>query len=152
MKTIILFLVSMIILSGCENPFNFEGLQRFGTLGTKDTKEDFWERVEVGTRRVYTAKVEVRMENGNPCLESFITLKNTYPYQIYFCNNFGDVFIKTTFFITGNHPSDSQECSIRTYMDQNNPPIIIDSQINLKLGDSYPTLTIVFPDSLAYMR
>ena len=129
----------MVILSGCENPFNSDNSTR-------------------SCIRDYTAKVEVRMENGDPCVASFVILTSQNPHYIKYCNDDGDVFIRITEFFTGIKGLNGFTCDnlpmyqhhlVNIFMDKNDPPVLIESEISLKIGNSYPISTMVFPDSLA---
>jgi len=136
MKAIILILISMFIFSGCD--------LKMGALF--DRKVDYgptWDDFGVYE---YTAKVEVSMESGDPCTESYVYLiENSKNYSY---SHSGGVFINIYLSFSDINPPEYKNYLCIIYMDQKEPPVFIEREISLKRGRDYPTFTVVFPDYL----
>lgn len=136
MKALILILVSMVILSGCEPTIG----PVFSKSGDDDSSNDsntYW----------YSAIVDVRMENGDPCTESYVYLIENS--KTYYSSLSGTVMVRVMLSFVNDDPPLYKDYLCNIYMDQNDPPVLIEREISLKYSRNMPTYTVVFPDSLS---
>ncbi len=135
MKTMILLLISMFILSGCD--FNMGPMfDKSGFGDSSDDSDKYW----------YSAIVEIRMENGDPCTESYVYLIENS--KNYYSGLRGTVNVRVRLNFSNDDPPLYKDYLCNIYMDQKEPPVFIQREISLKYSRNTPTYTVVFPDSL----
>jgi hypothetical protein len=143
MKSIILILVSMVILSGC----GFDGLNIRLSGGGGDG-EDYFPHPLPPTKEVYKAVVKIETENGDPCTESCIYL--VVRKKSYYSNPDGFVTIEIELIDSSTTLEDYRTYWFIIYKDDTYN-VSIECGIKLKLLEEpqdFPTYTIVIPDSL----
>jgi hypothetical protein len=128
-----LILISIVFLFGCENPFNIEGLKKFGGMGSKDTPL-------TDNYTYFYRTIHVKTTSGDPCPDALATASD----ESWEADTLGIIisYIST-------HLSNPPKCMTEhmvVYKDASDTTIFWEGNVTFCKSWS-PILVVRFPDS-----